>query len=611
MSSISNPPPSPKRIFAVCGIVATSFFVACGAVVGFFYYEISQGNTPKEHRDFCGCLKDGELWFSVSKPVGNPLNPDWIWIIKRMNLTSGIITDDGLPKFDFCPFTVLWIGDAIFVVGSQFHQVVDRKLQDLPPLPGVCETIPFEYNGTLTAVLGGTTHGQNQLVHWVDGRWEFGRKILLLVGERHWQHDAQTGRTNLLPLTSEQPTSAPRGAGQFQLTVLPLEQSFHLVMENRSGFSAYRLGFEFIDESIDSASALAPENSIHEVSGWEPLSATDPGPYWLNTHEIVHDQQGLLIAWTDGDLHILRRTLNRQSKELTFEKPSEWRDRDRRSLYFDPLKSHAYIVGWSHTWSSAIVCSIEGDFVRSAHAVIPGFECDYVKRWLRIIGELLTVFVLHAIVLFAGTAWIGRRTARSQFHSGQRQVTLAPQTRRVIAGLVDAAGLYAAIWIAFALIQFRSENIPTTLQDQANILLDLEQYLRWGYVSFEQAFHEMIPLVLSWIFPGICPNPDFLSVVIATMIVFFAVKVKLEGCFGVTPGKWLMGIRTVGSTLRPCGSARALVRNVLYAVDFPLLLTPISAAISVMLSEQGQRIGDRVADTIVIRANSIRDFIPQ
>ena len=61
------------------------------------------------------------------------------------------------------------------------------------------------------------------------------------------------------------------------------------------------------------------------------------------------------------------------------------------------------------------------------------------------------------------------------------------------------------------------------------------------------------------------------------------------------------------TTLRPCGIARTLVSNVVYYVDLPLLLTPLPAAIRLMFSDHRQRLGDRVADTIVVRAGSVRE----
>ena len=50
--------------------------------------------------------------------------------------------------------------------------------------------------------------------------------------------------------------------------------------------------------------------------------------------------------------------------------------------------------------------------------------------------------------------------------------------------------------------------------------------------------------------------------------------------------------------------------QVLYWVDIPFLVTPIPAALSMMLSTYNQRLGDRIADTIVIRNRSISEKEP-
>jgi uncharacterized RDD family membrane protein YckC len=72
----------------------------------------------------------------------------------------------------------------------------------------------------------------------------------------------------------------------------------------------------------------------------------------------------------------------------------------------------------------------------------------------------------------------------------------------------------------------------------------------------------------------------------------------LEGRFGKTPGKWLLGIRVVGMDLRPCGFWRALVRNLLTLADgfFSFLV----GALLVALTENWQRLGDLAARTIVV-----------
>jgi len=75
----------------------------------------------------------------------------------------------------------------------------------------------------------------------------------------------------------------------------------------------------------------------------------------------------------------------------------------------------------------------------------------------------------------------------------------------------------------------------------------------------------------------------------------------LEGHFGATPGKWLLGIRVVSTdTLQPCGFGRALLRNLLRFVDG--FFNYLVGILIVAFTEHQQRVGDLAARTIVIRA---------
>jgi len=81
---------------------------------------------------------------------------------------------------------------------------------------------------------------------------------------------------------------------------------------------------------------------------------------------------------------------------------------------------------------------------------------------------------------------------------------------------------------------------------------------------------------------------------IATLF-FFAF---LEGRYGATPGKWVLGIRVLGTDLRPCGFGRGLVRNLLKVVDgfFNFMV----GVLLVALTENWQRVGDLAARTVVV-----------
>ncbi len=73
----------------------------------------------------------------------------------------------------------------------------------------------------------------------------------------------------------------------------------------------------------------------------------------------------------------------------------------------------------------------------------------------------------------------------------------------------------------------------------------------------------------------------------------------LEGRWGFTPGKWLLGIRVVGTDLAPCGFGRAVVRNVLRVFD--ALLSFAIGMVFVAFTAEWQRLGDVAARTVVIR----------
>ena len=82
-------------------------------------------------------------------------------------------------------------------------------------------------------------------------------------------------------------------------------------------------------------------------------------------------------------------------------------------------------------------------------------------------------------------------------------------------------------------------------------------------------------------------------------IVMLVVYSFLEGRYCLTPGKWLLGIRVVGTDLRPCGFGRALLRNILRFVDG--FFNYLVGIMLVAFTENQQRVGDFAARTIVVR----------
>jgi len=68
---------------------------------------------------------------------------------------------------------------------------------------------------------------------------------------------------------------------------------------------------------------------------------------------------------------------------------------------------------------------------------------------------------------------------------------------------------------------------------------------------------------------------------------------------GKTPGKWLVGIRTVGTNLEPIGFGRAFIRNLAELADAMFMFT-VGLAVAA-LTKNRQRLGDLAAQSIVIR----------
>ena len=80
----------------------------------------------------------------------------------------------------------------------------------------------------------------------------------------------------------------------------------------------------------------------------------------------------------------------------------------------------------------------------------------------------------------------------------------------------------------------------------------------------------------------------------------------VQARWGLTPGKWLCGLRTLRTTLKPCGFARSLVREVVLSVDACHFLCWTPGIVCIALTDCRQRLGDLVADTIVVETASLK-----
>src|SRR5215468_1016709 len=151
---------------------------------------------------------------------------------------------------------------------------------------------------------------------------------------------------------------------------------------------------------------------------------------------------------------------------------------------------------------------------------------------------------------------------------------------------------------------------PEDLVQQSNMALYL--LLRWLGCTVD-----LIVLLLLVIAPVILHDvvPDYVLdnvVYQATMLITLAVAVLYfpvgEAFWGRTLGKLLTGLVIIDRDGRPPGIGKALLRTLLRLIEVnPFLLGGIPAGITVIASQNRQRLGDMAARTFVVRSKHLKE----
>jgi uncharacterized RDD family membrane protein YckC len=197
---------------------------------------------------------------------------------------------------------------------------------------------------------------------------------------------------------------------------------------------------------------------------------------------------------------------------------------------------------------------------------------DRIMRWLvPTIGQAIAILIVGLLLLIGSAEWIAR-TQHSRYEFGLQSRILAPIGLRCLARAIDLVLI---------------------------LMLSIVSVWRIGIIGLAELANDLwlhIPLAETGLRAP-------LNQAISWAAVTFVILVVTQAIWGVTPGKWLCGLRVMRSTLRPCGFARSLLRELTFVLDAPLLLTILPGIASMLLSDQRERIGDRFADTVVVRKN--------
>jgi uncharacterized RDD family membrane protein YckC len=95
------------------------------------------------------------------------------------------------------------------------------------------------------------------------------------------------------------------------------------------------------------------------------------------------------------------------------------------------------------------------------------------------------------------------------------------------------------------------------------------------------------------------------GIYLGVVLGLFGYFILLEGLFGQTVGKRLLGVVVIKRDGSPCTMTASVVRNLLRIIDG--ILSYAVGLVAMLLSDDRQRIGDRAANTVVVRrANTER-----
>ncbi|QHS16158.1 RDD family protein [haloarchaeon 3A1-DGR] len=95
-------------------------------------------------------------------------------------------------------------------------------------------------------------------------------------------------------------------------------------------------------------------------------------------------------------------------------------------------------------------------------------------------------------------------------------------------------------------------------------------------------------------------DAGFLVLTLAGVVITLVYVFLLEGIYGYTPGKYLLGLVVVKSDGSDCTIGASVIRNLLWVVD-ALPTANLVAMVLILVTDENQRVGDMVADTIVVK----------
>lgn len=424
---------------------------------------------------------------------------------------------------------------------------------------GLPVSSPFVYHGRL-ATIDCDPNGESRLLTLLDGEWEDNGQIALPGAHRKWTVDELSGNSVLVPRTALD--SLTSGATMTRLNVIEIQGQHHLfhVDTNSKTPLSYRVGFDFVtpSDANEPVTALAPQNSPADTTGWTLLDPSLKSDF----SSPVAVQNRIILARGNDICRQDSSDGSRISSEFeciahvdapnpSFLSLVPAPDGQSAFVLVAPLLSHVEIFQLKDGRLEKLTYQIEG-------------MGEQIRGWATTtLLRVLAVLCLGALMAIMVATWA---TSKSIYSFGHETVVIAPLVRRSFARGLDLLLILGP-------------------------LISHAGYLLW---------HSTPESILDWMNDSEADLFAIHSTAIAWTGLSWLVLVISAGLWGLTPGKWLLRLRVVRSTLRRCGVLQALTRELMIWFDAPLLVTIIPGILCCLATENRQRIGDLAAGTIVI-----------
>ena len=512
-------------------------------------------------------LWKGRIWHS-SLTVGS--NLDGNGNLKSFDPATGASTESGI-QIPFPISGLLADGDRLWAVSpNMVVRIEGDKATELKPkvlLNRPCD--PFLYDGKV-AVIDMTKSGTPKLLVLRENEWEDLGTVSTPLSLTWTTVD---GKQVLTPSNKASAVLSQLN----DIKVISQNDQFHVFVADGS-IVAYRAGLE-----LATPSALAPDNvdaavDLSDLKDWE-VACPATAKIGLRGKDLFKaglvDGQPVVIT-TPSSTTVPFQTsslIGYRRIDATWQKTAEKQTPGMSELLTVTDGKKTYVGGLSMV-QTLRMHEVIGNEIHPTGAVVkaPVHPLEKPMKQLVLIGQCVYWPALFMLAL--GINWLMSHYRPSSYQFGLTTVELASITRRGFARVIDYFLYIIPIYLFVMAMGMSSKEQVAENMDK---MFDFSQggmFLQLAWLTFGSLLIQLVILLVTSLF---------------------------QGYWGVTLGKWICGIRTVRTTLRPCGFLRSLLREILIVVDTFFTWIWVPAVLSIAFTSCQQRLGDLAADTIVIR----------